>query len=116
MYLFVRIRLCIQTGCIRDITLPSFCPVGNMRVCVCIVYARETLRVIPNGRIVSAPRGYCPTRDSSSADDRTGSDWALLKATTRPPICVRCISIRRLRSVVVPPLKWTSAIVTEFLS
>lgn len=69
------------TGCIRGITLPSFCPVENMQVCVCIVYARETLRVIPNERIVSAPRGYCPIRDSSSADDRTGSVRALLKAT-----------------------------------
>lgn len=39
------------------------------------------LWVIPNGRIVSASRGYCPIRDSPSADDRTGSDWALLKAT-----------------------------------
>lgn len=36
-----------------------------------------------------------------------------IEGYTRPPICVRCISIRRLRSVVVPPLKWTSAIVSE---
>lgn len=115
MYLFARARLYLQADT-RDIIPAAFLPrrkhASTFMYSIC---PRETLWVIPNGRIVSASRGYCPIRDSPSARQSNGLQLGFIEGYTRPfrryVFVVHRFNVQDLS--VVPPLKWTSAIVSE---